>query len=241
MPEPNEPVMGELCDDTGDEDTGEFPALDPDSIDVALDDGTREPREVKLVPVAGPPIDPAQMDVTLATDPLPQMELLRRSHWRWKFVALVSLVGFALITCVSALQFWGTFVTCQLLAQARQDAERARAETAQALDQNRKIFKELVTDRKEALQLRAGLTAIRSEWEELQKQAMQVNGREEFGRQATQVLTDELAKEAERQLELLRREGQDQAAFLEALLHESYHGEAVNALVPRPPKPLVND
>src|SRR5437879_3755311 len=121
MNDPNEDAASEPSDDTG-----EFPALDANAIDVALDDGTGEPRHVELVPVAGPPIDPTKMDVTLATDPLPQMELLRRAHWRWKFVAVVSLAGFVLITVVSALQFWGTFVTCQLLAQARQDAERAR-------------------------------------------------------------------------------------------------------------------
>ncbi|OAI48022.1 hypothetical protein AYO44_08170 [Planctomycetaceae bacterium SCGC AG-212-F19] len=236
MNEPNESAAPESGDDTG-----EFPALDAQGIDVALDDGTSEPRHVELVPIPRQPIDPAQMDVTLATDPLPQMELLRRRHWRWRFVALVSLVGFALITVVSALQFWGTFVTCQLLAQARQDAERAREDTTKALDQNRKIYNDLCVDRRKAVELRAQLVSIRSDWEAVQQQAMQGMNRDEIPEQKRQELLDALGKEAERLLEQMRREGQDYAAFLEAIIHESFHGESINPLVPRMTKPPVED
>jgi hypothetical protein len=54
-------------------------------------------------------------------------------------------------------------------------------------------------------------------------------------------LVDALGKEAERLLEQMRREGQDYAAFLEAVIHESFHGEAINPLVPSVAKPRVED
>jgi predicted transcriptional regulator len=139
------------------------------------------------------------------------------------------------------LQFWGTFVTCQLLAQARQDAERAREETSQSLDQHRKIFQELMTDRQEARQLRGQLAMLREEWDNIQTRLKDAREREDPLEVRRQELSDLLGKEADRLIELIRREGMDHAAFLEAVIHEGYHGDAVNPLVPNPPRPGVID
>lgn len=214
---------------------------DETAFDVSLVDGTAEPEQVELVPIAPPPIDPLQMDVTLATDPLPQMDRLERSRWRWRFVALVSLAAFAIIVPVSLLQFWGTFLTCQMLTEARLDAERARDETARTLEKSQKLYETVVMDRREAMALRSQMSILHDQWEQVQPRFLESRDGEAALAVKRQVLIDTMTQEAERMLEEIRRQGQEHAAFLEGVIYECYHGEGANPLVPMMPKPAVED
>ncbi len=214
---------------------------DEGAFDVSLVGGTAEPERVELVPVAPPPIDPAQMDVTLATDPVPQMDRLERSRWRWRFVALVSLIAFGIITPVSLLQFWGTFLTCQLLTEARLDAERAKEETARVMEKSQKLYDMVVTDRREALAIRGQLAMLRDQWDQVPPRVVENRDGEATMNAKRQVMMELMAQEAERLIEEIRREGQENAAFLEAVIHECYHGEGVNPLVPKTPKLAIDD
>jgi len=213
------PQSSEPVSETPSDDTAEFPALDPNAYDVSLVDGAPEPvrgelERVELVPIAPPPIDPAKMDVTLATDPVPHLELLERSRWRWKFVALIGLVAFAVITPVSVVQFWGTFVTCHLLTEARMDAERARDETARALEQSRKLYETVVIDRREALSIRGQLSLLRDQWDAAQGKVVENMDREGVYITKRQELLESMAKEADKMIEEIRKEAQEHAAFL---------------------------
>jgi hypothetical protein len=237
MNQPEEPQASESPSD----DTAELPPVNADAFDVSLANGPAEPEHVELIPIAPPPIDPAQMDVTLATDPLPQMERLERSRWRWRFVALVGLIAFGIITPVSVVQFWGTFVTCQLLTEARQDAERAREETAKSLEQSRKLYETVVADRREAISIRGQLAMLRDQWDAAQTKVAENIDRDGMYFTKRQELLESMAKEADKMIEEIRREGQEHAAFLEAVIHECYHAEAINPLVPEPPAPAVKD
>jgi hypothetical protein len=237
MDQLEEPKAGE----SPSEQPTERPAVDPNAFDVSLASSTPDPQRVELIPIAPPPIDPAQMDVTLATDPLPQMERLERSRWRWRFVALVGLVAFGIITPISVMQFWGTFVACQLLAEARIDAERARDETKKALEQSRKLYDTVVTDRREATAIRGQVTMLRDQWDQAQVKVVENLDRDGQYFAKRQDLLESMAKEADKMIEDIRREGQEHAAFLEAVIHECYHGEALNPLVPKKPKAVVED
>jgi vacuolar-type H+-ATPase subunit H len=214
---------------------------DANAFDVSLVNNTAEPERVELVPIAPPPIDPLQMDVTLATDPLPQMDRLERSRWRWRFVALVSLIAFGIITPVSVMQFWGTFLTCQMLTEARLDAERAREETTRALDKSHKLYETVMLDRREAMSLRGQLSMLRDQWDQTQPRAVENRESLTAMNDKRQEILEVLAKEAEKMIEEIRREGQENAAFLEAVIQECYHGESVNPLVPKMTKPVVED
>jgi hypothetical protein len=90
---------------------------------------------VELVPLALP-VEP--IDVSLAADPIPLIEALRRSRQRWQLAALLCIPALGLIGVVSCLQFAGTGITCRLLKEARQEAQFSRDEGARLLEENRR-------------------------------------------------------------------------------------------------------
>ena len=67
-----------------------------------------------------------------APDPIREIEQLRAANRRWRKAAIGTAVAFVFLFVLSLVQFLGTFITCRLLHEARQEAARARQDTMKA-------------------------------------------------------------------------------------------------------------
>ena len=76
-------------------------------------------------------------------DPIREIEKLRAANRRWRKAAIGAVVAFIFLFVVSLVQFLGTFITCRLLHEARQEAARNRQDTMKALVEIKEAEKEL--------------------------------------------------------------------------------------------------
>lgn len=67
-----------------------------------------------------------------APDPIREIELLREVNRRWRRAAIGAAVAFFFLFILSLVQFMGTFITCRLLHEARQEAARNRQDMVKA-------------------------------------------------------------------------------------------------------------
>jgi hypothetical protein len=181
--------------------------------------------DVELVPLARPPLDQNQIDVTLATDPVPYLEKLRRTQRRWKLVGVACLFGFAVMTVLIAVQFAATWLTCRLLYEARQHADQAKQETAAALEENFRISGQLAGFREEMAARERQLAAAVQQWQLYEQKILQVLDRDNQLEAKRNVLVDLLIREADAAMDHIRREGEEQASMIAVLLQEKLHEE----------------
>jgi len=76
-------------------------------------------------------------------DPIRELERLRAANQRWRKAATGAVVAFVFLFVVSLVQFLGTFITCRLLHEARQEAARNRQDTMKALGEMKEAQHEL--------------------------------------------------------------------------------------------------
>jgi hypothetical protein len=212
------------------------------------------PADVELVPFAMP-VSTDDVDVSLAVDPLPHLERIRRSRQRWRLTALASLAGCIVAAALIAIQYGNTWTTCRLLNESRRLAEEARKETAVARDENRILYEQVLADRQNAatvlLQLKAALGEV-AECRDQCKTIIAKDSQLEFRRQeliadmtieARKALTQlrnrtdldeilgEISKQSDDAVLRVRNEGYEMASALDILLHEMLHLQRDNPFV----------
>jgi hypothetical protein len=133
-----------------------------------------------------------EASTTQKTDPMQDIALLREQSRRWRLRFYVSCLAFAFLFVVSLLQFTGTFLTCRMLHETRQEIQRLRSDG-------------VIRDLQKARETADLVAAKAKEVEIVQREVLSVSaGMEERGR----TIEEHLARNAElgaRILELLRK------------------------------------
>ena len=70
----------------------------------------------------------ASAAVKPSVDPMRDVSLLREQSRTWRLRFYASCLAFTFLFGVSALQFMGTFLTCRMLHETRQEIEKLRAD-----------------------------------------------------------------------------------------------------------------
>lgn len=186
---------------------------------------------IELVPL-GHTAEPAVIDVALVADPLPRLEQIHRSRRRWQIFALSMTAAFIVVSTIGFVQYGNMLVACKLLRDARDHADQAKTDTERVLAENRKIYDKVIEDRRDTTQLANQLdVTLRQLGEQQANTLAHMEGDPRF-----KPLIDALRSEMKDAIGLIRREGEDQAAFLQLLADENFLGPPINRLVPVKPK-----
>jgi hypothetical protein len=155
-----------------------------------------EPVPVLAELVAPPPA--VNVELVKPGDPVIEIQHLREQQRRWKVRFIVSCVAFIVLLGVSALQFIGTFITCQILFDARRDSERSQRQTTELL----KELADARTSMNQAVEnlIQAELRcrradSIKMELELLEKNADRLGESEREWRKARQDITEVFAEQ----------------------------------------------